>query len=372
MKILQHALPHSGAGVSHHLTTYEFGSGESGRSVYIQAGLHADEIPGLLVALMLRERLRRLDESGAIKSRIVVLSAANPVGLSQWVMGTPIGRFELGSGRNFNRGYSMLHDPIAAAIKGKLTNDIDANRELIRAAWRDALFANKPGNALEALQQKLMLFAHNADVVLDLHCSREASVHLYTCGAVWKQVEPLARYIGAAASLLGYDSGGGSYDEMLTYTWFRLNETFGRDFPIPLGAVAVTVEHRGQRDVSDQLAQQDAEAIVNYLTYEGFIEGDAPALPDLPHPATPIEGSEQFRAPAAGILVHRAAVGERVRSGQPLFDIVDLVSGERTTVENHTEGVLYMRRDVRLVSYGDPLGRVSGSTPQRTGQLLSA
>jgi uncharacterized protein len=372
MKISQHVLPHSSAGITHHLTSHEFGTGASGRKVYIQAGLHADEIPGLLVALTVREQLRTLDEAGRIESRIVVLSAANPVGLSQWVMGTPIGRFELGSGRNFNREYPMLHDQIVAAIKGKLTGDIDVNRDLIRAAWRDAVLAREPGNAFDALQQKLMLFAYDADVVLDLHCSREAAMHLYTCAAVWKQVEPLARYIGAVASLLGYDSGGGSYDEMQTYTWFRLAETFGREFPIPHGATAVTVEHRGQRDVSDDFARQDAAAIVNYLMHEGFIAGDAPALPELASPATPIEGSEQFRAPAAGILVHRAGVGERIRTGQALFDIVDPVSGERTTVHSRTEGVLYMRRDIRLVRYGDPLGRVSGKTPQRTGYLLSA
>jgi predicted deacylase len=288
------------------------------------------------------------------------------------LMGTPIGRFELGSGRNYNRGYPMLHDQIAAAVANTLTSDIDVNKRLIQAAWREALLARTPQDGFEALQRQLMLFAHDADIVLDLHCSREAAMHLYTCETVWKQVESLACYIGAKASLLGLDSGGGSFDEMQTYTWYRLKETFGKDFPIPHGAVAVTVEHRGQRDVTDDIARQDATAIVNYLIHEGFIQGEAETMPALPYPATPLSGAEQFRAPVAGILIHRANVGDWIEPGQPLFDVVDPVGGERTTVHSQTAGVLFMRRDVRLVRYGDPLGRVSGDTPLRTGNLLSA
>src|ERR1700709_2088114 len=74
-----HVLPPPAAAFTTPLGSHEFGTGTSGRKVYIQAGLHADEIPGLLVALTLRESLRVLDEAGRIQSRIVVLSMANPV-----------------------------------------------------------------------------------------------------------------------------------------------------------------------------------------------------------------------------------------------------------------------------------------------------
>jgi predicted deacylase len=136
--------------------------------------------------------------------------------------------------------------------------------------------------------------------------------------------------------------------------------------------VAVTVEHRGQRDVSYELAQHDATAIIDYLTHLGAIEGAPRPLPALRNPATPLAGSEQFYAPCAGVLVHRAAVGSRIEAGQALFDIVDPHSGQVTTVNSHNTGVLYMRRDVRFVKPGDPLGRVSGATPIRSGKLLSA
>ena len=134
----------------------------------------------------------------------------------------------------------------------------------------------------------------------------------------------------------------------------------------------MTVEHRGQRDVSHEFAEQDAMAIVHYLMHLGLVSGSAPPLPELAFPATPLAGSEQLIAPTTGVLVYRTRVGDAVELGQPLFDIVDPVSGHRTTIASQTAGVLYMGRDVRFVKLGDPLGRVSGSRIIRSGNLLSA
>ncbi|MGO4307269.1 hypothetical protein [Cupriavidus sp. RAF12] len=241
---------------------------------------------------------------------------------------------------------------------------------MIRAAWREALLARVPASAFASLQQTLMLLAHDADYVLDLHCSREAAMHLYTGDAIWREVEPLARYLGATASLLALDSGANSFDEAHSYTWYQLQQTFGERYPILSGSIAVTVEHRGQRDVSDPLAQQDTQALLDYLTHIGVIEGKAPPLPTLRWPATPLACSEQLVAPVAGMLVYRTEVGGVVRPGQALFDIVDPITGARTTMSSKTEGIFYMGRDVRMVKPGDQIGRVSGARAFRVGNLL--
>lgn len=372
MNLSLHTLPHTSDGAAYELTSLHFGPADTGRKVYIQGGLHADETPGILVAVTLQQRLRELEAAGRLRGEVVLVSAANPLGLSQWVMGSPIGRFELSSGRNFNRDYPMLAGEIATAIDGKLTQDSAANLALIRGAWRAGLLRRAPSTTFDALQRSLMLLSHDADIVLDLHCSREAAMHVYTGEAIWPQVEPLARYLGAVASLLALDSGGNSFDEAHSFTWWQLRERFGRDFPIPDGSLAVTIEHRGQRDVSYELAQQDADAIIAYLAHQRIVDAAVTPLPPLLAPATPLAGSEQFRAPVSGILIHRVKVGERVNVGQPVFDVLDTVSGQCTTLHSHTQGVLYMRRDVRYVRAGDPLGRVSGAVAQREGMLLSA
>jgi predicted deacylase len=372
MPTVSHTLLNSTEGTTQRLLSHHFGGKNRGKKIYIQGGLHADEIPGILVALTLKARLEQLEEKGLINAEIVLLTASNPMGLAQYVMGYPIGRFDLMSGRNFNRGFPWLAQKITQAVEGKLTADAAQNVATIRAAWRELLLAQTPRQTFDDLQHKLTLMSFDADVILDLHCSREATMHVYTGEGMWKDVEPLARYLGSRAALLGTDSGGASFDESHSYPWRHLQDHYGDRFPIPNGSVAVTIEHRGLRDVSDEFADQDATAIINYLTHIGAIAGKAAPMPPLLFPATPLAGSEQFHAPVSGVLLHRADPGAEIRVGQELFEIVNTETGARTKVHSSTAGILYMRRDVRLVRQGDPIGRVSGTHVHRSGYLLSA
>ena len=372
MEHREHVLLQATHGSRRHIDSEHYGPIGQGRKIYIQAALHADEIPAMLVATLLRRHLVALEKANRLKDEIVLVAVANPVGLSQYVMGALSGRFELGSGRNYNRNFAVHHQEIAQKVEGILGQDIDSNRRVIRSAWRECLTDWEPMDEYASLQRTLMLLAHDVDVVLDLHCSREAAIHVYTGEEVWGEVEPLSRYLGAKVSLLANDSQGYSFDEALCLLWTNLQAQFSDAFPVPNGTVAVTVEHRGQRDVSYEVAEQDAAAIIDYLIHRGAIEGTPSPLPPLLNPATPLSGSEQFYARTAGILVHRVAVGSHVEAGQALFDIIDPQTSEATTISSHTTGVLYMRREIRYVKPGDPLGRVSGPVPIRSGKLLGA
>ncbi|WP_341963949.1 succinylglutamate desuccinylase/aspartoacylase family protein [Pseudomonas sp. RC10] len=367
-----HPLVMATPGCHRQIDSEHYGPVGQGRKVYIQAALHADEIPAMLVATRLRKHLIELEKANRLQHEIVLVAVANPAGLGQFIMGASSGRFELGSGRNYNRNFPVPHREIAQSVEGALTHDASANLTLIRNAWLKSLSEWQPADEYASIQRTLMLLAHDADIVLDLHCSREAAMHLYTGEDVWEEVEPLSRYLGAEVSLLANDSQGYSFDEALCLLWSHLRSHFGARFPIPNGSVAVTIEHRGQRDVSYEIAEQDATAILDYLVHRGAIAGVANPLPPLRNPATPLAGSEQFYAPSAGILVHRVPAGRRVQAGDELFDIVDPLTGDVLTLTSKTSGVLYMRREIRFVRPGDPLGRVSGAVPIRTGKLLGA
>jgi predicted deacylase len=373
MKTLAHPLLSPTPGVSFEVTTLNYGAIGKGRKIYIQAALHADETPAILTAHVLRGKLDALEAAGKLKSEIVLAPMVNPVGVGQFVLGQFIGRFELGSGNNYNRGYPFLFDKIAAAVEGKLGADGAANVKLIRAAWREALEATAPLTVYDSLQRTVMLLAHDADITLDLHCSREASMHIYTGeGDCWATFEALARYLQSPANLIEGDAGGQPFDEAQNVTWHALQQKFGKSHPIPHGNVAVTVEHRGQKDVTAEYAEADAQAIVNFLTHTGDIDGTAPPMPELVAPATPLGGSEQFKAPISGVLVYRAKIGDKIEPGQALFDIVEPVSGKTVTLKSSNAGIFYMGRDTRWVRVGEPIGRVSGSKLIRSGKLLSA
>ena len=85
------------------LTAFEYGPQQAPRKVYIQASLHADELPGSLVAWQLCQQLQELEAQQRISSQIVVVPLCNPLGLRQSVMYSQIGRFDLATGQNYNR-----------------------------------------------------------------------------------------------------------------------------------------------------------------------------------------------------------------------------------------------------------------------------
>jgi uncharacterized protein len=361
-------------GTCRELTSFHFGPREAagaGQKIYIQAALHADETPAMLVGVMLRRRLAELDAAGDVDAQIVLVPLANPVGLAQHLLGQFIGRFDLASGRNFNRHFPSL-DGFAPLPEGVLGADPQRNVATVRKLMRDTLAQQKPRTEFESLQHALLELSLDSDVVIDLHCSLEATLHLYTSDAAWPQFEPLARYLEAEASLIATDSGGQAFDEAHSLPWWTLQQQAGDLTPLPPGTIAATIECRGQRDVTYETAGRDADAIIEFLRARGAVRGAPRPMPALVREPTPLAGSEQFYAPASGILVHRAAPGAWIRAGDPLFDIVDPLTDETLTVHSQTEGIFYMRRAIRFVTAGAPLGRVTGTRPVRTGVLLGA
>ncbi len=86
-------------GTRRSLTVHRFGTPGARPKIYIQAALHADETPGLLVAHHLIRRLR----GAAVSGEIIVVPMCNPTGIGQIVEGVHVGRYALDGSGNFNR-----------------------------------------------------------------------------------------------------------------------------------------------------------------------------------------------------------------------------------------------------------------------------
>jgi predicted deacylase len=97
MQIIRHPLLSPAPGTQRELVSLHYGQ-PGGQKAYIQASLHADELPGMLVAHHLRHQLNELDAAGQINGEIILVPMANPIGLSQFVMHGHQGRFELTTG----------------------------------------------------------------------------------------------------------------------------------------------------------------------------------------------------------------------------------------------------------------------------------
>jgi predicted deacylase len=363
-----------GPGVTQHLTLHRYGTRGARPKAYLQASLHADETPAMMAVHHLLHRLEEADRAGQIRGEILVVPYANPIGLSQWVNESQLGRYELRGGGNFNRNWPDLAPKVAERVQDKLGGDAERNVALVRETAMQVLAEIKPRKELDQLRVTIARLSLDADVVLDLHCDDESLMHVFLIPQHWPEGEPLARLVGARAVLLEEDSGGGSFDEFNSTLWTRLAKRFP-DHPIPPVCFSGTVECRGGGDVSDEHGEQDGEALFRFLRRRGLISGEDGPLPDALCEATYLNATQTLRSPAFGIVAYKIQLGDRVTKGQVLAEIIDPGAppgAARAVCKAETDGIVLSRRHHKFVSIGQSLCKIVGreTLPDRVGYLL--
>ncbi|MDZ5646104.1 succinylglutamate desuccinylase/aspartoacylase family protein [Nitrospirillum sp. BR 11828] len=367
------ALDHGFPGTRRNVTVHRFGpaaadAGTGRPKAYIQAALHADEIPGLLVAQHILARLRAADAEGRVRGDIILVPYANPIGLSQAVLGTAIGRFALSNGINFNRDFPDLAAAVADRVMDRLGPDAGANVALVRHAAREAIAAWETATEADSLRKILLGLAIDADIVLDLHCDSEALLHAYTGTESWPDASDLMAELGCRAVFLALESGGNPFDESCSGLWWRLRNrlTTGRPGgapPLPAACLAATIELRGRRDVDDAQAATDADALIRFLTRRGLLAGDVAAPPAPACHATPLAGVDRVRAPVAGVVLYTVALGDTVAVGQTVAEVVDPVTGIRHPARARAPGIVWARAEQRYTAAGAIITSIAGDRP---------
>ena len=378
MQRIDHPLLSPSLGSHKTLTSFHFGKPASAAKgslkIYIQASLHAEELPGMLAAYHLRPLLEAAEAAGQIVGEVVLVPVSNPIGLSQRLDHKPMGRFELDTSENFNRHYPNFAKEVLPAIQDKLGPDAAANVTTVRRAMADYLASWTPDTELKSMRKTLLTLALDADIVLDLHCDCEGVMHFYCEETCWPQLAPIAHFMGSQAILLAKDSGGGPIDECLSGTWWRLAEALkkqGLDHPLPQGCCTTTIELRGELDVSHAYAKQDAHAIFSYLEHLGVLQtGNKPTVPAALCQATPLAGSETLRAVGPGVVVYAAEPGQTLKKGALVAEIINPIDQVATPVLAGVDGVFYARIRDRYVTAGCEIGKIAGATAFRTGPLL--
>lgn len=361
-------LPPLAPGHAVHLLRHEFTGSGSARSVYIQAGLHADEHPGLLVLWHLQEMLTGLHRQGRILGRIVICPFANPVGMSQNVLGFWTGRFNLANGENFNRNFPDLIPWLEAQ---HLENAGVAPKHKLQAAT-----AALPAlDTVAALRKALLSEALQHDIVLDLHCDTAGVLHLYANQAQREQATRLAACMNIDVVFLEHSAGGQPFDESCNRPWNwladrGLSAQGARPF-------AASVELRGQADVDDELAREDAQGILRFLASEGLLRLDDQPPVHSPAHVYPLEGASHLPSPGHGLLAWKKRAGERVAKGEVIAELVPLdapIGTPRTPILSDVEGVLVVQPLFKLVRAGQRVALLGGAEPlpdRRVGQLLN-
>ena len=307
----------------------------SGPNVHLQAGVHADEIAGMLVLHVLMQRLQIAEAQGRLKGQVTVVPQANPLGIGQFRQGRILGRYHDATGHNFNRAFDQ-----SAAMA-------------------------RPSTCVQQWQKKLVQLAAPADMMLDLHTDDEALPYLYVHRSFWPRGRELAAAMKMDVAIIWDDGGDGSFEETIIAPWIRDGVTAGR--------MAATLELRGQGDVNDCLAEQDAEGLYHWLCVYGVIdESVAPA--DWPVEAVEMGHMETLIAPQPGVLIFEKELGDFVEEGQRFARILRTPGDPTSEVVLHAEqaGRLVTRYRDRLIAQGMGVAKFTGSRMSRhwSGGLL--
>lgn len=368
MQLLTLPLPRAIIGTESTITAFVYGAQDATRKVYIQASLHANELPGALAAWKLCEQLQTLEMQGALHAKIIVVPLCNPIGLRQSMLYDHIGRFDLATGQNFNRLQNLQFcertlTHLKANSTQKLGQDPEQNTHIIRTTMRAVLANYTPTTSVQALHKVLLDLACDADLVLDLHCDRNAVLHMYTLPQLWEQLKPLACWLQSECQLVSESSNAQSFDEVLSTPWLQLQQAFPQA-NIPLACTATTIELRGRSDLSHQSATQDANAIVQYLHHLGDVQlpvAQQLPMPDLIRQPHPLSGLVYVPSPTSGIVVYHTQAGDWVNKGDALVDIINPITQQCSTVTSPVQGIVFTLNNQHFVHPENNLLSLSGT-----------
>ncbi|MCA0010655.1 succinylglutamate desuccinylase/aspartoacylase family protein [Mesorhizobium sp. B292B1B] len=336
-------------GVSYEFPLFRFaGTDESAPSAYLQAALHAGELPGVVAIDALMPMLARAEAEGRIKGDITIVPWANPIGRAQYHFGEHQGRFHLGTRTNFNRGFPLLAAPDAALLPDTAHGTPD-----------------------QRLKTRLVQLSLGHDIVLDLHCDDEGLAYLYIHSSLWPAMADCAAAMGVEAVVLWSEDTDGTFEGASIMPY--------RNVPADVAKldrrVVTTVEYRGILDVDGAFAASDAAGLYRLLVARGVV-----ADPALPSPGAftgvvaPLENIDMMPAPRAGAVLYDVEPGDRVAKDTRLAVIVH-APGEadgRTEVFAPQAGIVLTRRSRRIIRAGEDLLKLVGdrkSADARSGTL---
>jgi predicted deacylase len=201
--------------------------------------------------------------------------------------------------------------------------------------------------------------------MLDLHTDDEALPYVYVHRSFWPRGRELAAAMKMDVAIIWDDGGDGSFEETIIAPWLRDGATEQR--------MAATLELRGQGDVNDRFAEQDAEGLYAWLCRYGVIN-EARSLADWPVEAVEMGHMETILAPQPGVLIFEKELGDVVEEGQRFARILRRPGDPSSEVVLHAEqtGRLVTRYRDRLISQGMGVAKFTGSRLSRnwSGGLL--
>ena len=357
-------LPTASVGNQTHIHLHRFGP-SGGKKVYIQAGLHADEYPGLLVAQHLLRHMEQLDQQGAINAEIVLVPFANPVGLRQRSFGHVIGRCDWHTGQNFNRNMAINPQQVMATLSDSFGDDLGANDRIMRTSLKALVGERVDDFEINSLHKILLMHSIDAHYVLDLHCDDVALPHVFYGLHQQETGKALANAIGFDICLEEDVTGTVAFDGTHTQPWVNIEKHLARKvFSQP--CFAATLELRGNSDVSSELAEKDCLGILDFLAHENLIVRAPTPKKSVELKQLGVDQVKMVKASMSGIVTYRAKLGDTLKADTPFADVVLLDSPTATSIPivAPCDGLLFSITGHHFITKGDTIAMLATNEQQ--------
>lgn len=367
------SLSHGSPGMQRSVLAHHFGHGRKKPKAYVQAALHSDETPGLLVLHYLAELLDQADRNNQISGEIIVVPFSNPIGLGQFINRRHSGSGDFSGGGNFNRNWPDLSTEVSMDVGSLLGEDPEKNANIIRDSLQRIIKERPTDCEFDSLRNTLLAMALDCDLVLDLHCDTgDALVHMFAHQEFEAELKPLSAYLGCRSVFLG-QAVGTTFQGSCAAPWLGLRQSHP-NCPIPLGCISATIELRGQSDVNEKLAKKDARAIFQALQQQGFILGPHDEIP-MPLCSPTMENTfEVLRAPITGVLSYCVSLGDEVKTGDLIAWIIDVdaedIAQSKYPVRAGTDGFVLATNLMKYAMAGWSIGKIAGTQPLEDDQII--
>lgn len=296
---------------------YRFkGNKDDAPRVYLQAGVHGDELQGSLVLKLLAQKLGGSELLG----NITLIPSCNPIAQNNLNGYHIVGRYDPIEGDNWNRFYYFDEAAFAsfdgnnnADLKAFLTQKIDAELNEDQGITR-----------ARCLDLNLQKEALKADIVLDLHTDCVSAPYVYAPSYCKAE----SAYFGLPYVLLMDNDFGGAMDEAMMCPFWTVSERVEGVKPIQ----SYTLECGSAQSVDRAGAEQLADNIFNYLCAQGVIDQAPVPVANQPQYCD-VNDFIKCYAPYGGFYEWEVAINSQVSKG----DVVALVHQYDGVVEVKAE-----------------------------------
>ena len=276
-------------------------------SVYIQSGIHASEVQGYAVSLLLIEYFSKYPPLG----EITLVPLANPYATNLKMSSYTFGRFDPVMGENWNRQYldlcSVTEDFFKVHTQESIATLVPMFKAWLLQALSDA--KQQPTNYARMLALELQQLALSADIVLDLHCDTHSVPHVYTPVYASRSAQTLGiSFIIELSNLFE-----GALDEAIFCPWMTFTEKYQALHPdesVHPPVEAFTIELGSEEQVNLQEARKQCVGIIRYLSQRGVCQNVVTSL-DVPlfFYRCKKEDFVTLYAPTGGIITDKTKLG---------------------------------------------------------------